>query len=87
MRQFYETWSPVVFRQPLAGEFQEAEKQQDIIRQPAASELFLAPSRLDFSHDTFDVEMAHDFLSISFTHHMEILNKTNTCGVCNSKVR
>ncbi len=26
----------------------------------------------------FDVETAHDFISISFTHHMEILNKTNS---------
>ena len=28
--------------------------------------------------NTFDVETAHNFLSISFTHHMEIINKTDT---------
>ena len=33
---------------------------------------------LYFSRDVFDIELAHDFLSISFTHHMEILNKTNS---------
>ena len=95
MRQFYETWCPNVFRQPLAGD----DDEPIIIRQPAAGEmadqekwqpvaaenqsplatqLLLTPSCLDFSRDVFDIELAHDFLSISFTHHMEILNKTNT---------
>ena len=99
MRQFYETWCPNVFRQPLAGELKEYDEEPIIIRQPAAGEmadqekwqpsaaenqsplatqLLLTPSRLDFSRDVFDIELAHDFLSISFTHHMEILNKTNT---------
>ncbi len=78
MRQFYETWCPNVFRQPVAGELKEYDNEPIIIRQPAAGELQLTPSRLDFSRDVFDIELAHDFLSISFTHHMEILNKTNT---------
>ena len=78
MRQFYETWCPNVFRQPVAGELKEYDNEPIIIRQPVAGELQLTPSRLDFSRDVFDIELAHDFLSISFTHHMEILNKTNT---------
>lgn len=81
MRQFYEQWSNMLIWQPVAAENTGEEKWQPSaaeIRQPSAGELLLAPSRLDFSHDVFDVEMAHDFLSISFTHHMEILNKTKT---------
>ncbi len=86
MRQFYETWHEIIIQQPLAGEIQSADKQQDTIQQPLAGEiqspvatqLQLTPSRLDFSRDVFDVEMAHDFLSISFTHHMEILFKTES---------
>ena len=37
MRQFYETWCPNVFRQPLAGELKEYD--DDIIRQPAAGKM------------------------------------------------
>ena len=63
MRQFYETWCPNVFRQPLAGEIQSADKQQDTIQQPLAGEiqspvatqLQLTPSRLDFSQDVFEI--------------------------------
>ena len=38
MRQFYETWCPNVFRQPLAGELKEYDDEPIIIRQPPASE-------------------------------------------------
>ena len=80
MRRFYEEWSAIVFQSPLATKNENAIQQPMVgeIQSPMATQLQLAPSRLDFSRDVFDVEMAHDFLSISFTHHMEILFKTET---------
>lgn len=80
MRRFYEEWSAIVFQSPLATKTENAIQQPMAgeIQSPVATQLQLAPSRLDFSRDVFDVEMAHDFLSISFTHHMEILFKTET---------
>lgn len=86
MRQFFEEWNKVVIRQPLATEIQKYDYQSNIIRQPTATkiespvatELQVSLFRLDFQPQIFDVETAHDFLSISFTHHMEILNKTKT---------
>jgi len=81
MRQFYEAWSNLLIWQPAAAEMADQEKWQPLaaeIQSPVATQLLLTPSRLDFSRDVFDIELAHDFLSISFTHHMEILNKTNT---------
>ena len=93
MRQFYETWTDCVFRQPLASEIENlpilqlsvAENDANKISQPLAgenespmaTELMKSIVRLNFSPETFNVELAHDFLSISFTHHMEILFKTN----------
>ena len=81
MRQFYEAWSNLLIWQPAAAEMADQEKWQPAaaeIQLQAATQLLHTPSRLDFSRDVFDIELAHDFLSISFTHHMEILNKTNT---------
>ena len=81
MRQFYETWSKLLIWQPAAAEMADQEKWQPSAAEnqsPMATQLLLTPSRLDFSRDVFDIELAHDFLSISFTHHMEILNKTNS---------
>lgn len=81
MRQFYEAWSNLLIWQPAAAEMADQEKWQPSaaeIQSPMATQLLLTPSRLDFSRDVFDIELAHDFLSISFTHHMEILNKTNS---------
>ncbi len=78
MRQFYEEWSKFVFRQPMAVEIQVAEIVQDEIRQPTATQIALPILQTKFLSTAFDVQTAHDFLSISFTHHMEILNKTDT---------
>lgn len=84
MRQFYDEWSQIIFRQPTAGEIDNlilSAKNEDvidetIIRQPTAAELpILQTKSLAL---VFDVETANDFLSISFTHHMEILNKTKS---------
>ena len=80
MRRFYEEWSAIVFQSPLATNIENVIQQPVAgeIQSPLAIQLQIVPSRLDFSNDVFDVEMAHDFLSISFTHHMEILFKTET---------
>lgn len=78
MRQFYEEWSKFLFRQPMAGEIQVTEIVQDEIRQPSATQIALPILQTKFLSTAFDVQTAHDFLSISFTHHMEILNKTST---------
>ena len=78
MRQFYEEWSKFVFRQPMAVEIQVAEIVQDEIRQPSATQIALPILQTRFLSTALDVGTAHDFLSISFTHHMEILNKTDT---------
>lgn len=84
MRQFYEYWCEFIIRQPMAGELQSNNTQSSIIRQPSADELQmptvteLPVAPLNFIPSIFDIPIAHDFLSISFTHHMEILNKTST---------
>ncbi len=69
MRQFYETWSPRLNRQPLAGDLQQTDN-EDVL--PSKELLSLNRSPLANDLDW------HDFLSISFTHHMEILFKTRT---------
>jgi len=62
MRQFYEEWSPIVNRQPVAGELPINENELLLeIRQPMAGEL-------DWS----------EFLAVPFSHHMEIINKCAT---------
>lgn len=80
MRQFYEEWQADVIRQPLATELQTADNEQDIIRQPTAVELEqpLPITPLQFRPTIFDIPTAHDFLSLSFTHHIEIIKKTST---------
>ena len=79
MRIFYEQWCEYIIRQPLAGELQQADLRENTNRQPTADEMkTLAVTRLDFTPATIDINTAHDFLSISFTHHTEILNKTKT---------
>lgn len=64
LRQFYEEWESVIFRQPLAANLAESEPNGEIINN--ALLVLDNKSNLDTT----------DFLSISFTHHMEILNKT-----------
>ena len=80
MRQFYEEWHMDIIRQPMAGELQITDNEPNTNRQPVATELSeqLAISSLQFILSVFDIHTAHDFLSVSFTHHIEILNKTTT---------
>ena len=71
MRQFYETWFPYIMESPSATQLRASEN-----RSPSATRLPLLKTKS--LSNTFDVETAHDFLSISFTHHMEIINKTDS---------
>ena len=71
MRQFYETWLPYIIGSPSATQLASSEN-----RSPSATRLPVLKTKS--LSNTFDVETAHDFLSISFTHHMEIINKTDT---------
>ena len=82
MRRFYEEWSNVVFQSPLATKTANESSQPLIgeIQSPTATEL-ITPIQvvdLEFGKNAFDISLAHDFLSISFSHHMEILFKTDT---------
>ena len=82
MRRFYEEWSNVVFQSPLATKTENGSPQPLIgeIQSPMATELIMPiqVTDLEFGKNTFDISLAHDFLSISFSHHMEILFKTDT---------
>ena len=49
-----------------------------IIGPPTATQIALPKLQMSFASSAQEIESAHDFLSISFSHHMEILNKTST---------
>lgn len=82
MRRFYEEWSTVIFQSPVATEMVNDRFQPLIgeIQSPTATELNMPIQVIDleFGKNAFDIELAHNFLSISFSHHMEILFKTNS---------
>jgi len=73
MRQFYEVWNTYINGSPSATLLDESE-----IGSPSATQFVLPVLKTKLLSAISDVETAHDFISISFTHHMEILNKTNT---------
>lgn len=72
MRQFYEKWEEFLNRPPMAGELEKAEFdiKTPIIPIHALINLNRSPMAevLNFS----------DFLALSFSHHMEILEKTDS---------
>ena len=76
MRRFFEEWNFVVFQSPLATIIQQPMAGE--IQSPVATQLSVTPTKLDFQRNIFDIQTAYDFLSIGFTHHMEILFKTDT---------
>ena len=82
MRRFYEEWSTVIFQSPVATEMVNDGFQPLIgeIQSPSATELNMPIQVVDleFGKNAFDIQLAHDFLSISFSHHMEILFKTDS---------
>lgn len=69
MRQFYELWKDVLNRQPLAGDLQDVDNEDSL---PAHALLSLNRQP---KADDLDI---HDFFSISFSHHCEIMSKTST---------
>ena len=69
MRQFYEQWKDVLNRQPMAGDLQGVDNEEIL---PTHALLMLNRQPLA---DDLDV---HDFFSISFSHHCEIMSKTST---------
>ena len=69
MRQFYESWAPVLFTQGLNSIATAIElKETDSIH----TQLLLPANRLPMAID-FDFE---EFMAVSFTHHLEILHRT-----------
>ena len=74
MRQFYEEWSASI-RPPLAGELPQVTN-----RPPTATDLEVVDyeSLLHFRQPIAGDLNLEEFVSLSFTHHMEILNKTKT---------
>lgn len=69
MRQFYESWSLIINRQPTADDLQSSED-KDVLPSNALLQVNRQPMAGDLDW--------HDFFSISFTHHCEILSKTKT---------
>ncbi len=69
MRLFYESWCDVINRPPLAGEFQQADN-KDLLSDNALLTLNRPPLAGDLEWE--------DFFAISFSHHDEILSKTDT---------
>lgn len=65
MRQFYEEWASVLNRPPVAADLEQSET--------ISNTALLVLDRKDDSALAME-----DFLSISFSHHMEILRKTKT---------
>ena len=66
MRIFYEAWSPVLNRQPLAADL---DNEPNVSALPSNRQLAAA----DLSESDFEC-----FLNVGFTHHREIIRKTNT---------
>ncbi|MCW4126792.1 DUF1016 N-terminal domain-containing protein [Prevotella copri] len=69
MLQFYELWKDVLNRQPMAGDLQDVDNEEIL---PTHALLMLNRQPMA---DDLDV---HDFFSISFSHHCEIMSKTST---------
>ena len=74
MRQFYEKWSASI-RPPMAVELP-----QVTIRPPTATDLEIVDheSLLHFRQTIAGDLNLEEFVSLSFSHHKEILNKTKT---------
>ncbi len=67
MRLFYEYWASFLIRQPVAGEFQSLDNEQ-LIKIDNLSLQNWQPLTAQINRE--------EFLSVSFSHHIEILSKT-----------
>lgn len=83
MRLFYEAWQPVINRSPLATDF-EPQTESTEFRSPSATEIIITNNAINVDallrlRPLSEVPINPiEFLGIGFTHHMEILRKTNT---------
>ena len=74
MRQFYEEWSDCIIRQPMAGELPKREIQVSVA---TVLETIDTTSLIRINRQPSAGEMnIEEFLGLCFTHHIEILNKT-----------
>lgn len=73
MRQFYEVWSVLTICQPMAGELQTTDN-DNLEKVQIDDKALLGINRPPVAGD-LNID---EFLGISFSHHIEILNKTET---------
>ena len=80
MRQFYEEWTRCLNGSPTATYLENAINGSPMATQLQVfgNELSLPVLQSQMLTGAIGIETAHDFWSISFSHHMEILNKTTT---------
>ncbi len=82
MRLFYEAWQPVINRSPVATDLKTPNESADF-RSPSATEIVINEAINVYAllqmrpHSEVAINPI-EFLGIGFTHHMEILRKTNT---------
>ena len=82
MRLFYEAWEPIINRSPLATDLGEAAETTEF-RSPVATDLeenaaIKTNTLLLLQKQSVNQFNPIEFLSIGFTHHMEILRKTDS---------
>lgn len=71
MRSFYEEWSPIVNRRPMADEY----KTQAVVSDSELDEQMLLMEIRQPSADEFNWS---DFVAIGFSHHIEIITKAKS---------
>lgn len=71
MRSFYEEWSPIVNRRPMADEY----KTQAVVNDSELDEQMLLMEIRQPSADEFNWS---DFVAIGFSHHIEIITKAKS---------
>ena len=71
MRSFYEEWSPIVNRRPMADEY----KTQAVVSDSELNEQMLLMEIRQPSADEFNWS---DFVAIGFSHHIEIITKAKS---------
>jgi len=80
MRQFYTAYKYNQIGQSVTGQLQTSDKQHDIIGQLATAQLQSAQVMKDWSSTTTQIDNSFlaNFFSITFTHHLILLNRCNT---------
>lgn len=77
MRKFYEQWAEIINRPPLAVEIPETDSAE--LQSTEKQSLLPSKELLNVNRPPMAGEFEwHDFFAISFSHHIEILEKTET---------